>query len=138
MIDPGMMTPPGPPLRPAHLCGRLLIALDASEGRRRQRKRNTEPDAIGMAIKRQLLEDAVSDDPAAEAFEGWLLQRTLETAEPGGGMGDGATFAASGPVRAMALEVLAEWRLAQVPGAFREWLSQGVPSDDRDSGRHDR
>lgn len=117
------------PVRPALICGRLLAALDASEGRRRRRKRNTEPDAVGMAIKRHLLLDTVAEDPDPGAFEGWLLQRTLVTV---GSTDDGALFAASGPVRAMALEVLAEWRLAQVPGAFREWLSQGLPSDDRE------
>src|SRR6266571_178551 len=77
----------------------LLMALDASGGRRR-RKRDTNPDAIGMAIKRRLLEETVRDDPAPDAFEGWLLERCL-SGEP-----------ASGPVRAMALEVLAEWRSA--------------------------
>jgi len=122
---------PDRPLRPADLCSRLLSALDASEGRRRRRKRNTEPDAIGMAIKRRLLEDAVGEDPDAEAFEQWLLERTLAAGVSGDGVEDDALFAASGPVRAMALELLAEWRLAQVPGAFRDWLSHGVPSDDR-------
>jgi hypothetical protein len=108
---------PDPPLRPADLCTRLLAALDASEGRRRRRKRDTNPDAIGMAIKRRLLEETVRDDPDTDAFEGWLLERSL-------------SVAASGPVRAMALEILAEWRLAEAPGAFRNWLSEGAPSDD--------
>jgi hypothetical protein len=30
----------------------------------------------------------------------------------------------------MAMEVLAEWRLAEEQGAFRTWLGQGAPSDD--------
>jgi hypothetical protein len=30
----------------------------------------------------------------------------------------------------MALEVLAEWRLATASPAFRQWLTQGAPSDD--------
>jgi hypothetical protein len=30
----------------------------------------------------------------------------------------------------MALEVLAEWRLASSLPAFGEWLDQGAPSDD--------
>ena len=114
-----------PPLRPADLCHRLLLALDASEGRRRRRKRDTNPDAIGMAIKRRLLEETVRDDPAPDTFEGWLLDRCLSVGESG-------PFAASGPIRAMALEVLAEWRLAEAPGgrAFRDWLRAGAPSDD--------
>ncbi len=113
-----------PPLRPADLCRRLLLALDASEGRRRRRKRDTNPDAIGMAIKRRLLEETVRDDPAPDAFEGWLLERCLSVVE-------------SGPVRAMAREVLAEWRLAEAPGGgpFRDWLSAGAPSDDAEKPR---
>ncbi|MBI1967051.1 MAG: hypothetical protein HYS40_03590 [Gemmatimonadetes bacterium] len=107
------MTPP----RPAEVCAQLLAALGASEGRRKKRKRDTTPDAIGMAIKRRLLEDAVRDDPGPDAFEGWLLERSL-----------GAE--ASGPVRAMALSVLAEWRLARESPEFQDWLRRGAPSDD--------
>ncbi len=108
-----------PPLRPAEVCGQLLAALEASDGRRRKRKRDTTPDAIGMAIKRRLLEDAVREDPDPAAFEGWLLERSLASA-------------ASGPVRAMALSVIAEWRLAQESGEFRTWLRAGAPSADAD------
>src|SRR5207302_36205 len=39
------------PFRPALVCGALFTALDASEGRRRRRKRDTTPDAIGMLLK---------------------------------------------------------------------------------------
>lgn len=104
-------------LRPAIVCRQLLAALAASDGRRRRRKRDTTPDAIGLAMRRQLLEDAVTDDPAPEAFEGWLLARSLADE-------------ASGPLRATALEVLREWRLARASGAFRTWLEEGAPSDD--------
>jgi hypothetical protein len=72
-----------------------------------------------MAIKRQLLEGAVRDDPHPEHFEGWLLQQ-CETVYAG----------ASGPARAMALDVLADWRLATTSEAFRGWLEQGAPSAD--------
>ena len=118
------------PLRPAEVCRRLLAALDASEGRRRRRKRNTTPDAIGMAIKRSLLQETVRDDPDSDAFEGWLAERCLSAGESGTRSDAGELFAASGPVRAMALEVLAEWRLAEAPGAFQSWLGQGAPSED--------
>lgn len=118
------------PLRPAEVCRRLLAALDASEGRRRRRKRNTSPDSIGMAIKGRLLEETVRDDPDPDAFEGWLMERCLSAGESGSPKGGDDLFAASGPVRAMALEVLAEWQLAQAPGAFQSWLGQGAPSDD--------
>ena len=39
-------------MRPAEVCSQLLRALDASEGRRRRRKRDTTPDAIGLELKR--------------------------------------------------------------------------------------
>ena len=107
------------PPRPAEVCHRLLAALQASEGRRRRRKRDTTPDAIGLAIKRRLLEGTVRDDPEPEDFEGWLLHQT-ET----------AYAKASGPARAMALDVLADWRLATTSDAFRAWLERGAPSAD--------
>lgn len=106
--------------RPAQLCRTLLAALDVSEGRRRRRKRDTTPDAIGLGIKRAILERAVVEDPAAEDFEGWLLEQCLARSEPYG----------AGAVQAMALEILYEWRLGQRLGAFRDWLAQGAPSDD--------
>ncbi|MFL5403210.1 MAG: hypothetical protein ACJ8BF_10380 [Gemmatimonadales bacterium] len=104
--------------RPSQVCAQLLAALDASEGRRHRRKRNTTPDSIGMAIKRTLLEETVRDDPDADEFEGWLLERCLSS--PGG----------TGPARAMALDILSDWRLAQTSVVFRSWLEQGAPSDD--------
>jgi hypothetical protein len=88
-------------LRPAEVCKALLAALEAAEGRRRKRKRDQTPDAIGLSIKRTLLAQAVEDDPNPEAFEEWLLRSVLE-----------------------------EWRLAHSLGEFRVWLEQGAPSDD--------
>jgi hypothetical protein len=106
------------PCRPAEVCGRLLAALDASEGRRRRRKRDTTPDSLGMAIKRRLLEETVLDDPEPDAYEGWLMERCLGKDGP------------SGPVQAMAREIFAEWRLARESEVFRSWLFQGARSDD--------
>jgi hypothetical protein len=123
----GPSAPPGPVVRPAQLCAALLAALDAADGRTRRRKRDQTPDRIGLGIKRRLLEDAVRDDPAPEAFEGWLLERCLA--------GEGA--AGVGPVRAMALDVLLEWRLARSVRSFAEWLARGAPSDDAAPGRRD-
>jgi hypothetical protein len=105
-------------VRPAQLCSRLLNALDAAEGRRRSRKRNTTPDAIGLSLKRTLLEDTVRHDPDPDTYEEWLLSRCLTSDEP------------SGPLRAMALDVLGDWHLAHSSPAFRSWLEQGAPSDD--------
>ncbi len=107
--------------RPAEFCRELLAALAASDGRRRRRKRDTTPDALGMAMKRELLEAAVAEDPDAGDFEGWLFQRAL----PGPG---------SGGVQAMALAILEEWRFAADVDGFRAWLARGAPSDDALTG----
>lgn len=104
--------------RPRDICRELLAALEASEGRRKRRRRDTTPDAIGLAIKRDLLERAVAADPEPEDFEAWLHEQCLSA----GG--------AEGGVRAMALSILEEWRLAHEAEAFRDWLSRGAPSDD--------
>jgi hypothetical protein len=106
--------------RPARFCEGLLAALDASEGRRRRRKRDTTPDAVGLAIKRDLLEAALRDDPDPDEFEGWLLRYCLDA---GGDTSVGAT-------RMMALDVLAEWRLVQAAPDFLDWLARGAPSED--------
>jgi hypothetical protein len=111
---------PADAFRPADLCRALLAALEASDGRRRKRKRDQTADAFGLAIKRELLERAVAADPAPEAFEGWLLAypSTCGAAE------------LAGPALAMARAVYEEWQLAHSIGAFRRWLEQGAPSDD--------
>jgi hypothetical protein len=107
-------------LRPADICRALLAALEASEGRRRKRKRDQTPDAFGLAVKRDLLQRVVRDDPPADAFEEWLLNYplTCHAAE------------LSGPASAMARAVFEEWRLAHASGEFRLWLERGAPSDD--------
>jgi hypothetical protein len=104
------------------VCRALLEALEASEGRRRRRKRDQTPDTIGLGIKRDLLERAIAEDPPPEAFEGWLLQQTLSAEPP----------RSVGAVRAMAIQVLDEWRLASQAADFERWLAAGAPSDDRD------
>jgi hypothetical protein len=109
-------------LRPADFCRYLVAALGASDGRRRKRKRTTTPDAIGMSVKRDLLDRAIADDPEADAFEAWLFERVL------------AAGIASGPVRAMAIEILDEWRVALLAPDFRDWLERGAPSDDASEG----
>jgi hypothetical protein len=111
------MTGPGP-ARPGDICRELLAALEASEGRRQRRKRDTTPDAIGLTMKRELLERAVAADPEPDEFEAWLL----EQCRTAGG--------AEGGVRAMALSIFEEWRLAHEAEPFRAWLAQGAPSDD--------
>ena len=110
-----------PSPRPAIVCDALLAALDASDGRRRRRKRDTTPDAIGMSLKRRLLAEAREADPDPDAFEAWLLDRCLSRSPD----------ASIGALRAMAREVIDEWRLAAASADFRAWLAAGAPSDDR-------
>jgi hypothetical protein len=110
--------------RPADVCRALLAALEGAEGRRKRRKRDQTPDAIGLAIKRQVLESVVQDDPDPEKFEGWLLEYSQRD--------EGAPI--SGAVSAMARAVLEEWRLAHLMGDFKTWLDRGAPSDDADGG----
>ena len=105
-------------VRPAEFCQELLSALEASEGRRRRRKRNTTPDAIGLAMKRELLEEAIADNPDAAEFEEWLFQRCFAAGPSNGGM------------HAVALSIFEEWRFAADVDGFREWLAAGAPSDD--------
>jgi hypothetical protein len=107
-------------LRPADVCRALLTALEAAEGRRRKRKRDQTPDAFGLGIKRDLLRRAVDEDPAAEAFEAWLLEYPATCGAP--------EF--EGPAMAMARAVFEEWQLAHALGDFRLWLERGAPSED--------
>ncbi len=108
------------PLPPAEFCRHLLMTIDASEGRRRKRKRDTTPDAIGLTIKRDLLERAIQDSPLPDEFEGWLLEQVLSI--PAG----------SGAVRAICLQILDEYHLAGIDHDFRRWLLAGAPSADAD------
>src|SRR3954471_801627 len=71
------------PLAPGMFCGLLLKALEAAEGQTRRRKRDQSPDRLGLAIKRDLLERAVADDPDTVAFEGWLVEQIAGSEAPG-------------------------------------------------------
>lgn len=121
-------------LRPSDVCRALLAALDAADGRRRNRKRDQTADAFGLAVKRDLLQRAVDEDPAPAAFEEWLFNYPLRCKES----------ERVGPAFAMARAVFEEWRLAHTLGEFRVWLEKGAPSDDaterspvRSDQRHD-
>ena len=119
--DPDPREPAAAP-RPAEVCRHLLQATGAAEGRRKRRKRDTTPDAIGLGIKRDLLARAAADDPDPAEFEGWLLEQVL------------AAGPLAGATRAMALDVLDEWRVAVASPGFRAWLEAGAPSDDTRPG----
>jgi len=103
--------------RPADVCRALLAALDAADGRRKSRKRDQTPDAIGLALKREILNRAVEENPEAENFEAWLLEYAQR-------------HKSSGAATAMARAVLDEWKLAHAMGDFKTWLDHGAPSDD--------
>jgi len=113
-----------PAIRPVQVCKALLAALEASEGQRKRRKRDQTPDAIGLAVKRVLLERAVEDDPAPEAFEEWLLNYSQNC----------VAAELTGPASAMARAVFDEWQLAHSLENFRVWLNQGAPSADVGDG----
>lgn len=107
-------------LRPADFARQALKALDAAEGRRRRRKRDQTPDAIGLEIKRDLYERAARDDPKPEAFEAWLVAQVLSAP-------------AAGPVRAIAGQLLDEYTFSAADPAFREWLAAGAYSADAEA-----
>lgn len=100
-------------MAPAEFCRALLLALEASEGRRKRRKRDQTPDAIGLALKHDLLRRAVEEQPSEQDFEAWLFAHGTSP---------------------MALIVLEEWRLARAVPHFAAWLSEGAPSDDACGG----
>ena len=104
-------------LQPGEFCRLTLRALDSSEGRSRRRKRDQTPDTLGLGIKRDLLERAAEANPPADGFEAWLLEQVL--ASP-----------VSGPVRAMCVQIMDEYRAAQISPILSEWLLQGAPSAD--------
>lgn len=110
--------------RPANVCRALLAALEASEGRRKKRKRDQTPDAIGLGVKRELLRHAVEEDPDPARFEEWLLGY-VERVE---------ASQCAGAVSALARIVLDEWRLAREMREFSVWLERGAPSEDAASG----
>lgn len=106
-------------IRPLDFARHAVATIEASEGRRKRRKRNTTPDAVGLEMKREILEGIAAADPAPEDLEGHLLSLILHSEFPG-------------PLRALCGEVLDEYRLALISGQFRDWLMSGARSDDRD------
>jgi hypothetical protein len=114
------MSAPVVTLRPARVCKCLLAALNASDSRSRARKRDQTPDSIGLALRRELLEQAAREDPEPHAFDQWLLDHVEASTAPGA-------------VRAIALAVLDEWHLAHQMPSFAVWLEHGAPSDDADA-----
>ena len=102
-------------LAPAAYAEQALNAIDVSEARRKKRKRDTRSDLTGMNIKRGLLEGAIHDQPAPDEFEGWLMEQVFQAP-------------AGGPIRAMAMEVLADYENARLFHSFNNWLADGAPT----------
>ena len=111
-------------LRPGDFSAQLLRTLDASEGRRRRRKRDQTPDGIGLSLKRDLLDAAIVEDPEPADFEGWLLAKAL--AAP-----------VSGPVLALCGQIMDEYRVAATDPSFGRWLADGAPSADAEAASED-
>lgn len=111
------MTTEAPPA-PAEFARQALEAIEASEGRRKKRHRNTTPDRIGLDLKRDILAGLADEAPPAEELEEWLQRRIVGSPDPGA-------------TRAMCLDVFDEYRAATLSPSFREWLARGAPSDDR-------
>src|SRR5207253_8951953 len=99
---------------PGEFCRLAMRAIDHTQARSRRRKRDQTPDAYGLGIKRELLQRGAEADPPPERFEAWLLEQALETP-------------VSGPVRAMCVELLGDYRAAQTVPGLGEWLLSGAP-----------
>lgn len=118
------LSQPGAALRPGEFSRLALATIDASEGRRRRRHRDTTPDSIGLELKRDLLKRAAEADPEPDGFEGWLLEQAFAAD-------------ASGPVRAMCIQILDEYRFACLDPNFGRWLREGARSADAEEGGPD-
>lgn len=111
-----------PLVRPGAFCQLLLKALEASESKTRRRKRDQAPDRVGLAMKRELLQQAADADPAPEAFEGWLMEQIVRAPH-------------AGSVRAMCEQIFLDYQLAAHQPELTAWLTAGAPSDDAEPDR---
>src|SRR3989442_10032059 len=73
-----------------------------------------------MSLKRRLLAEAIEQDPDPEAFDTWLLERCLARAEA----------VSMGAMRAMARDVLEEWRVSSASARLPRLLRAGPPAPD--------
>jgi hypothetical protein len=101
------------PPRPSEFARLLLHALDVAAAASRRRKRDQQPDEVGLRLKRALLERMIAEDPDPEALGDWLLDEIL----------DGS---ATGPRRAVGADILGEYRLAAGDPSFARWLTQSA------------
>ena len=120
-------------LQPKTFCAALLAALEASEGRKRKRKRDQTPDTIGLLAKRELLERAVCEQPDAEEFEAWLHE--YAACHEGGTALAMVTFtwpvmrsAMSGPVPLYGMCVIRTPAM-DLKSSIARWLDEPAPAE---------
>jgi hypothetical protein len=102
--------PPGEPLRPRDLAVLLLASGDL---RPRKRARDQQADLAGLQLKRRVLDRLAALDPEPAELEAALVRIVEEIGEP------------TGPTRAIALTVRAEWQAA---AAAPEWVAHLLAS----------
>lgn len=100
-----------------------LFLLGSGEAAPRQRARDQQADAAGLALKRRVLTEVVVRDPDSEELEAALLEIVGEIGPP------------TGPTRAVALSVLEEWRFAaNSPAWVPHLLGEAVNPPQRRKG----
>jgi hypothetical protein len=100
------MSESGEPLRPRDFA---LLLLGSGDLAPRRRARDQQADRLGLELKRRVLEALLARDPEPDDMEAALMLVVDQFGTP------------TGPIRAMALLVLDEWRVA---AATPEWVAQ--------------
>ncbi len=109
------------PLRPRDFA---LLMLGSGDALPRQRARDQQADRAGLDLKRRVLNALVERDPDADEVEAALMEVVEEIGPP------------TGPTRSVAVQVLAEWRMAvQVPGWVEHLLTETLAQRTKDNGR---
>src|SRR5438132_676695 len=102
-------------LRPRDLALLLLASRDL---RPRQRARDQQADLIGLSLKRQLLERLAAIDPEPHELDAVLAQIA------------GEQSTATGPARAIAVQVREEWDMACAsPAWVGQLLAEALEAD---------
>jgi hypothetical protein len=100
-----------------------LFLLGSGEAAPRQRARDQQADAAGLALKRRVLAEVVARDPDPDGLEAALIEIVDEFGPP------------AGPTRAVARSVLEEWRFAACsPGWVPHLLGEAVNPPPRQKG----
>jgi hypothetical protein len=101
------------PLRPRD----LALLLLAAEGPPRQRARDQQPDRVGLALRRRLLDGVAALDPEPGELDAALARIVEEVGPP------------TGPTRALALAFREDYGLAaRTPGWLEHLLAEAAHS----------